>query len=119
MFDAALALHEFASAMGLRNFTLATHVMGDSVGLIFLQLYGSLHSLRHHVVLNGSLKLSYANITVMQKLLLDDREFLVVIVVVLVAGHVYDSSFLPFLLYSHTCIIHLLNFSLSSFLRLL
>ena len=41
--------------------------MGDSIGLIFLQAYSSQHRIKKHVVINGSLKLSYANITAMQK----------------------------------------------------
>ena len=43
--------------------------MGDSIGLIFLQQHASQHKIKKHVVINGSLKLSYANITAMQKLL--------------------------------------------------
>ena len=73
MFDQAEALHEYATWKGLANFTLATHDMGDSIGLIFLQLFAKFHRLLHHVVINGSLKLSYANITAMQKLLLNDN----------------------------------------------
>jgi len=72
MYDQAAALHAFIKGKSITNFTLASHDMGDSIGLIFLQQYASEHKIKKHVVINGSLKLSYANITAMQKLLLDD-----------------------------------------------
>jgi hypothetical protein len=59
----------------LKDFVYLTHDEGDSVGLQFLENYQTAkkpYKITHHIMLNGSIYLPEADLTIMQKILLSD-----------------------------------------------
>jgi pimeloyl-ACP methyl ester carboxylesterase len=73
--DARLVDHFIREVVGLKSFTLVTHDKGDSVGLALLQIYQSYpakpYTIGHHVLTNGNIFLPLAQLSLLQKLLLN------------------------------------------------
>jgi pimeloyl-ACP methyl ester carboxylesterase len=73
--DARLVDYFVRDVVGMRGFALVTHDKGDSVGLALLQIYQSYavkpYTINHHILTNGNIFLPLAQLSVLQKMLLN------------------------------------------------